>query len=99
MRHLYQKSKSKSASVTIIALVTVMILSVIGATVLLSAITRYGGSVNTGGWQGALPAAEAGADVGLSNCRWTTWMSSGVTKGFDTANGWALVDPTNSQHQ
>ena len=80
------------------ALATILILSLIGATVLLSTSTRYGGSMNTGGWQEALPAAEAGADVGLTNCRWTTWMAGGVTKGFDTSNGWSLVYPNPPQN-
>jgi len=99
MKPLYKKSKNESANITLLAMLMLLVLSLVGATVLLNATTRYNGSMNTGGWQEALPAAEAGSEFGLTNCRWTTWTAGGVNHGFDTTNGWSLVDPTNAQGQ
>lgn len=99
MKPLYRKSNYESASITLLAMMMLVVLSVVGATVLLNSTARYNGSMNTGGWQEALPAAEAGSDFALTNCRWTTWTAGGVNHGFDTNNGWSLVDPTNSQGQ
>ena len=63
--------KKREGSVLIIALLTLAVLSVVGATVLLSVSSRYGYTEQAVGWQGALGFAEAGADFGLANCRWT----------------------------
>jgi hypothetical protein len=60
-----------------------MVLSLVGATVLMTVSTRYNYTQKAIGWDEALAAAEAGADYGMVNCRrtlptsttspWTGW--------------------------
>ena len=47
------------------------LLGFIGATVLMNVSRRYNGNEKVQGWQEALPAAEAGADIALANLRLT----------------------------
>ena len=63
--------KKTQASTLIIALFTIAVLSMVGATVLMSTFARYGYTYQAVGWEGALGIAEAGADFALANCRWT----------------------------
>jgi hypothetical protein len=58
-------------STLVIALLTIAVLSVVGATVLMSVSVRYGYTQQAVGWEEALGIAEAGADFALANCRWT----------------------------
>jgi len=48
-----------------------MVLSLVGATVLMTVSTRYNYTQKAIGWDEALAAAEAGADYGMVNCRRT----------------------------
>jgi hypothetical protein len=98
MKRLLQNSQGQSGNVTIVAMLMLLVLSMIGASVLLNTIARYNGSMKIGGWQEALSAAEAGADLALNSCRLT--VVSGGTP-FDTTStpAWSLVDPTNANHQ
>lgn len=61
-----------SGSTLVIALLTLLVLSLIGANVLRSVTNRYNSTTKNAGWQEALWAAESGADVALANCRWMT---------------------------
>jgi len=95
---LLRTSKRNSGSTTVLALLTVTIVAFIGATVLFNSATRFQASTVVGGWQEALSAAEAGADIGVANCRGTAVSgASGYSTAFNSANGWSLVDPTNAQ--
>src|SRR5437764_1881551 len=81
-------------SATFLALFTLALLTFIGATVLVSVTRRYNGNEKAQGWQEALQAAEAGADVALQNLRWTATAASTP---FDTSLGWTknTTDPNN----
>lgn len=85
-------------SATFLALFTLALLTFIGATVLISVTRRYNGNEKAQGWQEALQAAEAGADVGLQNVRWLATASSTP---FDTTHGWTkdTTDPTNTVYR
>jgi hypothetical protein len=63
--------KKMEGSTLVIALLTIAVLSVVGMTVLMSVSARYGYTQQAVGWEEALGVAEAGADFGLANCRWT----------------------------
>ena len=63
--------KKIQGSTLVIALLTLAVLSVVGTTVLMSVTARYGYTQQAVGWEEALGVAEAGADFGLANCRWT----------------------------
>src|ERR1700730_5426801 len=56
---------------TFLALFMLALLGFIGATVLLKVGRLYNGNEKAQGWQEALNAAEAGADIGMANLRWT----------------------------
>lgn len=85
-------------SATFLALFTLALLTFIGATVLIGVTRRYNGTEKAQGWQEALQAAEAGADVGLQNLRWVATASSTP---FDTTLGWTkdMTDPTNTVYR
>lgn len=82
-------------SATFLALFTLALLTFIGATVLISVTRRYNGNEKAQGWQEALQAAEAGADVGLQNLR---WVATAASTPFDTTLGWTknTTDPNNT---
>jgi hypothetical protein len=65
-----------SGSTTVIALLMLVVVSMIGANVLLNVQSRYNATIKAAGWQEALWGAEAGADVALANIRWTVVKSS-----------------------
>jgi hypothetical protein len=64
-------AKRSSGSAFIVALLMLMVLSLVGATVLMTVSTRYNYTQKAIGWDEALAAAEAGADYGMTNCRRT----------------------------
>ena len=68
-RRSFRSAKRSSGSTFIIALLMLMVLSLVGATVLMTVSTRYNYTQKAIGWDEALAAAEAGADFGLVNCR------------------------------
>lgn len=89
MRKLYlAKHRPTTGSTTVIALLMLVVLSLISANVLMSVTTRYGGTQKAIGWQEAMSAAEAGADVALANLRWT--INANAVE-FDRSNGWSSV--------
>jgi hypothetical protein len=83
----HPRKHARAGSTTVIALLMLLVLSMVGATVLLNSQARYNATAKNAGWQEALFAAEAGADVGLANCRWT--VVGGSPAAFDANNGWS----------
>jgi hypothetical protein len=63
-------SHRENGGTTFMALFMLALILFIGATVLLNVTRLYNGSEKVEGWQEALNAAEAGADLGLANLRW-----------------------------
>ena len=88
-------ARRSSGSTFVIALLMLMVLSLVGATVLMTVSTRYNYTQKAIGWDEALAAAEAGADFGMVNCRrtlptsttspWTGWQK------YTGAYKWAPV--------
>ena len=83
-------ARSKGA-VTLVALLSLVIISVIAASVLRSVVPRYHVSYQTAGWQEARLAAEAGVDLALERLNknvpvvssttadWTGWKQTATT--------------------
>ena len=67
----FHSRKRSSGSTFVIALLMLMVLSLVGATVLMTVSTRYNYTQKAIGWDEALAAAEAGANYGMVNCRRT----------------------------
>ncbi len=62
-----QVERTNTGSTIICALLTILIISLIGANVLLNSTTRYNvSSKQVKGWREALYAAEAGGDIAFS---------------------------------
>lgn len=94
MRTLTQNRES--GSTLICALSTIMIVSLIGAGVLMNCTTRFNAtSKQVKGWKEALYAAEAGGDIGYAECRKAVTSPSTL---FSTTHGWTqdttAVNPT-----
>jgi hypothetical protein len=70
---------------------TILIISMIGASVLLNCTTRYNVTAKqVSAWRGALAAAEAGADIAFAETRKT--FTNPATQ--FTGTGWSSPDPT-----
>ena len=83
---------NETGSTLLWVMTTVLVLSMAGAGVLTNATARYNvTSKQVKGWQDALGAAEAGADLGFAQVRLYGLDS---TKGFATADGWASPAPS-----
>ena len=77
---------NESGTNMVAALSTIMIVSMIGAGVLMNCTTRFNAtSKQVKGWKEALYAAEAGGDIGYAECR---KVVSDPTNLFSTARGW-----------
>jgi hypothetical protein len=89
-------SHRERASTTFLALMMLALLLFIGATVLLNATRLYNGNEKVEGWQEALNAAEAGADLALANLRWS--VISGSPAAFSASAspspGWVKTTTT-----
>jgi hypothetical protein len=83
-------SIQEQANVLICTMCTLLVVSFVGANVLMNCTTRYNvTSRQVKAWKEALIAAEAGADVGYAECRKTA-----LTPGTQfTAGGWAAPSP------
>ncbi len=87
---------NRAGSTLVFALLMLAILGFVGANVLTTVTNRYNYTEKAVGWQEAIDAAEAGADVGLANCRrtltggaWTGW------KKYDAGtSSWVTVSDT-----
>jgi hypothetical protein len=91
IRALLKKLMRREAgAATLLALFMLALIGFIGATVLLKVGRLYNGNEKAQGWQEALSAAEAGADIAMANLRWgaTTGATPAPTP-FDTSIGWA----------
>jgi len=86
------KAKSYSnqdGSTLICALCTILIISLIGANVLLNCTTRYNvSSKQVKGWKEALYAAEGGADIAFSEVR---KLVSSPSTAFLSSGGWTTI--------
>src|SRR5207245_5732444 len=92
-----QLERTNTGSTILCALYTILIISLIGANVLLNCTTRYNvSSKQVKGWKEALYAAEGGADIAFSEVRKlvsspsTAFLSGGWTPtpgSFPTGNG------------
>ena len=79
---------NQDGSALICALCTILIVSLIGANVLLNCTTRYNvSSKQLKGWKEALYAAEGGADIAFSEVR----KFAPPSTAFLTSNGWTTT--------
>src|SRR6202043_3067396 len=81
--------RREGGSATLLALFMLALIGFIGATVLLKVGRLYNGNEKAEGWQEALNAAEAGADIGMANLRWTA--ASPAPTPFDPSLGWVTT--------
>jgi hypothetical protein len=81
---------NQDGSTLICALCTILIISIIGANVLLNCTTRYNvSSKQVKGWKEALYAAEGGADIAFSEVR-KPYVTPASTA-FSAGNGWTAT--------
>lgn len=87
-------AQSERGSTLLVALSTVLILSLAGAAVLSNSTTRYNAtSKQVKAWKEALYAAEAGGDLAFAEIRkYAVNPSAGL--GFASADGWAFPAPS-----
>src|SRR4051795_6356354 len=86
------KATNETASALVAALSTILILSIVGAGVLLNCTTRYNASsTQVKGWKDALVAAEAGSDMGFNIIR--QHVADPATA-FAAASGWVAPAPS-----
>ncbi|HEV3408733.1 MAG TPA: hypothetical protein VG095_00435, partial [Chthoniobacterales bacterium] len=84
--------KQETGSTLIVALGTILVVSLIGAGVLMNCTRRYNAaSKQVKAWKEALYAAEAGGDIGYAECR---KFVTGKTEMFSTAHGWTKLTGT-----
>ncbi|HWX17069.1 MAG TPA: hypothetical protein VNY07_10820, partial [Chthoniobacterales bacterium] len=80
---------NQDGSTLICALCTILIISLIGANVLLNCTTRYNvSSKQVKGWKEALYAAEGGADIAFSEVR---KLVSSPSTAFLHSGGWTTI--------
>jgi hypothetical protein len=85
-----QLQRANTGSTIICALFTILILSLIGANVLLNCTTRYNvSSKQVKGWKEALYAAEGGGDIAFSEVRKPYLISPSTA--FSASNGWTTT--------
>lgn len=88
--------RQRAGSTLLIAMVTLASLALVAATLIDTVSSRYNYTQKTVGWAEALNAADAGADFGLANCRFT--LTSGAWVGwkkYDSAtSSWVTVTNT-----
>ena len=83
-----KRNTRETGNVLLCVLATILIVSIIGATVLRNSTTRLNASSNqVRAWKEALSAAETGGDIGFAELRkrftgetqWSGWTNSGTT--------------------
>ncbi len=80
----------QEGSVLLCALCTILVISLIGANVLVNCSTRYNVTAKqVKAWKEALIAAEAGGDVGYAECRKTIGDTNPLA--VFAADGWATL--------
>ena len=81
--------RNQNGSAIVCAMTTILIISIIGANVLMNCTTRYNvTSKQVSAWRDALAAAEAGADIAFAETRKT--FTNPATQ--FTATGWSSPD-------
>src|SRR5437870_9065937 len=90
-----QLERTNTGSTILCALCTILIISVIGANVLVNSTTRYNvSSKQVKGWKEALYAAEAGGDVAFAEVRKLVTTGLPFSAQF-VADGWTVsASPT-----
>jgi hypothetical protein len=85
-------TENERGSTLVCALSTILILSIVGAGVLINSNTRYNAtSSQVKGWKEALSAAEAGGDIAFNIIRKKV---DDPASAFSTASGWSAPAPT-----
>src|ERR1700726_4948228 len=85
-----QPERTNTGSTIMCALCTILIISLIGANVLLNCTTRYNvSSKQVKGWKEALYAAEGGGDIAFSEVRKPYAIPSSTA--FLASNGWTTT--------
>src|SRR6266446_7087557 len=83
-----QLERTNTGSTILCALCTILIISVIGANVLLNCTTRYNvSSKQVKGWKEALYAAESGGDIAFSEVRKVVSGTAFLSGGWTTTSG------------
>ena len=83
--------RNQNGSAIVCAMTTILIISIIGANVLMNCTTRYNvTSKQVSAWRDALAAAEAGADIAFAETRKTFTNPANQF----TATGWSSPDAT-----
>lgn len=83
--------RNQNGSAIVCAMTTILIISIIGANVLMNCTTRYNvTSKQVSAWRDALAAAEAGADIAFAETRKTFTNPANQF----TATGWSSTDAT-----
>lgn len=86
------ETKNERGSTLLVALSTVIVLSLAGAAVLMNCTTRYNvTSTQVKGWKEALYAAEAGGDLAFAQIR---KYNIDPSTAFASADGWAAPAPS-----
>lgn len=84
----------QQGSALVCALTAILVLSIVGAGVLMSSTTRYNStSKQVKAWKEALYAAEAGGDLAFAEVRKYA-LNPGSGSGFASADGWAAPAPS-----
>ena len=84
--------KLEGGSVLVCAMATILVISIIGANILLNCTTRYNVTAKqVKAWKEALIAAEGGGDIGYAECRKT--IGDANVASIFTNDGWAVPSP------
>jgi hypothetical protein len=90
--------KSEKGSTLLVALSTILILSIAGAGVLMNCTTRFNSTANqVKSWKEALTAAEAGGDLAFAEVRKNGLVDPAnppADTGFPAASGWSSPAPS-----
>jgi hypothetical protein len=93
-----RSQKSERGSTLLVALSTILILSIAGAGVLMNCTTRFNSTANqVKSWKEALTAAEAGGDLAFAEVRKNGLVDPAnppADTGFPAASGWSSPAPS-----
>src|SRR5438105_10329335 len=90
-----RSSSRENGNILIITLCTMLVLSLVGANVLLNCTTRFNVTAKqVKGWKAALTAAEAGGDVAYATIRKT--VGSSTPANVFSTDGWATASSSPS---
>jgi len=90
--------KDQHGSTLLVAMSTILIISIVGAGVLMNCTTRFNSTSNqVKGWKDALTAAESGADLAFAEVRKNGLVDPAnppTDTGFPAASGWSSPAPS-----